>query len=125
MPDIEPIDTFVGSLKIGVRRLRHSGAARSARLDVYTDYLMFTPFGMLRGIFKDLTLRKVDITRINPSTTVISRYESVIFENPVLPFSEGECIYFHPRGARVVDVLNALESARYPVDRRPRQSQFL
>ena len=131
MPDIGPIPTYVGSLRSSVRPFpytRRSGTARSARLTIFTDQLVFHPFGILRGIFHDVTATKYEIAHIYPTTppfylnrgyVVFKRRQN--WQNP----SVSECIYYSPRADTVSDVLNSLEAAGYVVDRTPQKPQLL
>lgn len=132
MNDIEPIPAYVGCLGTGVRPVgypRKGGSARSARLTILPDRLIFQPFGLMRGIFHDVTLMKHRVANIHPTPEVfvplacrIGSY--IVFEQPVPGSAVGESIVFFPRKVRSSDILNALEASGYAVDRRPRKTKI-
>ena len=128
MPDIEPIPTYVGSLRSSVRPFpytRRSGTARSARLTIRTDQLAFHPFGILRGIFHDVTVTKYEIAHIYPTTPPFYLNRGYVVFKRRQHSSVSECIYYSPRADTVSDVLNSLEAAGYVVDRTPQKPQLL
>ena len=90
---------------------------------VLPDRLVFTPFGIWRGIFRDKVVLKDQVASAHPAQSAIFNSEGLVVERP-LRGGVHEEIQFFPRGESPDKILQAMRELGYPVDLTHRRARL-